>query len=106
MVRSGRGLSWEAESEQTLDLLRHWANQSLRFNRQRHHLAYNVLESEVPSTDMIMAQMIASDPPAKVQTDRQLDRPGGARAASSSSSSSSSSSDGALAYIHTYIRRT
>ena len=88
VVRSGTGMSWAAQSEVTLDALRHWANQALRFDRQRHHIAYNVMESETPPTDIIMAQMITTDPPDRPRTDAQLDGYGIHSGDSGSSSSS------------------
>ena len=74
-VRTGTQLSFEAESDKTLDCVRHWANQALLFTHQRTHLAFNVIEGDEPLKDVILAQMITEPKPKKddVLTDVVLD---------------------------------
>ena len=43
-LESGHGLSFEAENERDLDLLRHWSNQALKYSRQRGHMGMLISE--------------------------------------------------------------
>ena len=45
-LESGHGLSFEAENERALDLLRHWSNQALKYNRQRGCMGMPISEGQ------------------------------------------------------------
>ena len=67
-------LSFEAEAERVIENLKHWANNAKKYKRQRHHRRWDVMDHEVPSVDIITAQMITSKPdPGTVVPDDVLD---------------------------------
>ena len=52
-----RGLA-EAEADRVHGMLQHWANQAVKYSRQRHHVALDVDADSMPSDDVVRAQAI------------------------------------------------
>ena len=65
--------SFEAESDRVLCILQHWANQALKYGRQRHHVALDINDENVPSVGVLKAQAIEHPPRERPQTDVVLD---------------------------------
>ena len=65
--------SFEAEADRVHGMLQHWANQAVKYSRQRHHVALDVDADSMPSDDVVRAQAIEDAPRHRVQTDKELD---------------------------------
>ena len=65
--------SFEAEADRVHSMLQHWANQSQKYVRQRHHVAFNVDVHSMPSEDLLRVQAIQHGPRARVRSDFELD---------------------------------
>ena len=65
--------SFEAEADRVHGMLQHWANQAVKYSRQRHHVALDVDADSMPSDDVVRAQAIEDAPRHRVQTDKALD---------------------------------
>ena len=63
----------EADEENVLNRLRHWANQAQRFDRQRKHVRMSIREADTPAPAVVLQQKLEHGPSEAIRNDVQLD---------------------------------